>query len=68
MSNSDEPLSPFRANEDPQAYVLASSLNYTWDVPTLEWVKDTGGGGGSVDGTPFAAELVEIAEAKAKNK
>lgn len=46
MSGSDEPLSPFRANEDPQAYVLASSLNYVWDVGTLEWTKDTGGGAG----------------------
>ena len=38
-------VSPFiRPDVDyPQSYTLVSALGYIWDVPTLEWVKDTGG-------------------------
>lgn len=60
MSNSDQPLAPFRAKEDPQGYVLASSLNYTWDVATLEWIKSTSSGGGG--GAVTIADGADVAE------
>lgn len=60
MSNSVETLSPFRAEEDPQAYVLASSLGYIWDVGTLEWIKDPGGGGGG--GPVTIADGADVAQ------
>jgi hypothetical protein len=49
------------SGEDPQHYALSSALTYIWDVPTLSWVKNTGGGGGG-GGAVTVADGADVAE------
>jgi hypothetical protein len=49
------------AGEDPQHYGLVSSLGYIWDVPTLSWVKSTGGGSGG-GGAVTIADGADVAQ------
>jgi hypothetical protein len=49
-----------QAGEDPQHFGLVASLGYIWDVPTLSWVKSTGGGGGG--GAVTVADGADVAQ------
>jgi len=55
-SRADFPLN----SETPQHYGLEAALTYIWDVPTLAWVKSTGGGGGG--GAVTIADGADVAE------
>jgi len=56
-----ESTSPFATADYPQLYGVVSSLGYTWDVATLEWVKATAGGGGG-GGAVTIADGADVAE------
>lgn len=59
MTQSTAPFNS--ASQDfPQSYILTSALGYIWDVPTLEWVKDTGGGSGG--GAVTVADGADVAQ------
>lgn len=56
-----ESTSPFATADYPQLYGVVSSLGYTWDVATLQWIKATGGGGGG-GGAVTIADGADVAE------